>query len=70
MGRTKTIGKPKEIEKIWLGTEEAKAYLGCTDRFLRTLREKAEVSYSKYGKTIWYSLESINRFLNRNRVIK
>ena len=27
MGRTKTIGKPKEIEKIWLGTEEAKAYL-------------------------------------------
>lgn len=66
----RTVGKVKEVKKVWLGSEDAKAYLGCTDRFLRTLREKAEVSYSKYGKTIWYSLESINRFLSRNRVIK
>lgn len=70
MGRTITTGKIEKVEKIWLSGEEARAYLGCTERFLRTLREKAEVAYTKYGKTIWYDLRSIDRFLNRNMVVK
>lgn len=65
----RTIGKIQTVDKVWLSGEEAKAYLGCTDRFLRTLREKAEVSFAKYGKTLWYDLRSIDRFLARNRVV-
>ena len=48
---------------------EAIAYLGCSEDFLRSLREKAELSFSKFGSMIWYELRSIDRFLERNKVV-
>jgi hypothetical protein len=36
---------------------------------LRSLREKAELSFSKFGSMIWYELRSIDRFLERNKVV-
>ena len=69
MGRTLTTGKVQPIKKVWLSKEEAMNFLGCTERFLRTIREKAEISYSRYGNTVWYELKSLERFVNRNKVI-
>lgn len=69
MARGKTTGKVEEIKKIWLSKDEAKAFLGCSDDFLLTLRAKAEIKFSKYGNKIWYDLKSLDRFIERNRVI-
>ena len=66
---TRNIGKVQEVQKIWLSKDEAKAYLGCSDDFLARLRNEAMVSFSQFGKMIWYDINSINRFLARNKVI-
>lgn len=57
------------IQKTWLNKGEACAYLGCSDDYLLKLRSNAEVSFAKDGKMIWYELESINRFLQRRKVV-
>lgn len=54
---------------MWLSTREACNYLDCGIDFLENLRNKAEVSFAKYGRTIWYDLNSIQRFLSRNKVV-
>lgn len=69
MGRTKTIGKVEPVTKRWLNKDEAKSYLGCSDDFLRTLREKGLVSFHQFGKMIWYNLSSIDRFVEDNKVV-
>lgn len=69
MGRTKTIGKVETVTKRWLSKNEAKSYLGCSDDFLRTLRDNALVSFSQFGKMIWYELSSIDRFIQNNKVV-
>lgn len=63
------LGKIKEIDKTWLSKEEAKLYLGCSDDFLKTLRDNSKISFSKFGKMIWYNLKSIDRFLTENKVV-
>lgn len=65
----RTAGKVKEVEKVWLNNKEAASYLGCSERFLRDLKDTGEISFAKYKNTIWYNLESIERFLNRHKVI-
>ena len=58
MGRTRVTGKVEPIVKKWLSKDEAKSYIGCSDDFLRTLREKALISFSQFGKMIWYDLSN------------
>lgn len=65
----RATGKIQQVEKIWLNRDEAMAYLGCSDDFLLDLRNKAEISFAKFGRMIWYDLRSIDRFLNRNKVV-
>ena len=62
-------GKGESVQKLWLNKDEAMAYLGCSVDYLDKLRNNAQVSFAKDGKMIWYNLESINRFLNRMKVI-
>lgn len=70
MGRTKSVGKVKLVQKTWLSAKEAMAYLGCSMDLLEKLRDNAEISFSKYNnRTIWYDLKSIERFIERNRVV-
>ena len=62
-------GKVESVQKLWLNKDEALAYLGRSVAYLDKLRNNAQVSFAKDGKMIWYNLESINRFLNRMKVI-
>lgn len=65
------VGKVKDVQKVWLSAREAKAYLGCSDELLQTLRDRAEVKWAKYGaKSIWYDLSSLDRFIQRNLVVR
>lgn len=70
MGRTKSVGKVEPVKKIWLSAKEAMAYLGCSEKLLEKLRNNAEISFSQYNKrVIWYELRSLERFIERNRVV-
>lgn len=70
MGRTRTYGKVEEVKKTWLSKDEAMAYLGCSADFLQTLRDNALVSFARFGnKMYWYELASIDRFLQKNKVV-
>ena len=51
----RTTGKIQSVEKVWLSREEAKAYLGCSDDFLRSLRDSAEISFAKFRNFVWYA---------------
>lgn len=58
------------VQPIWLSTSKAKEYLGCSDRFLKGLRDKGLISFSRFGnKMFWYKYESLNKFLEKNKVI-
>ena len=63
------VGKVESIQKVWLSKDEAMAYLGCSADYLQTLRNTAQISFSQIGKMIWYDLRSINRMLEKNRVV-
>lgn len=70
MGRLRSVGKVEPVAKLWLSAKEAMAYLGCSDKLLEKLRNNAEISFSQYNKrTIWYELRSLDRFIERNRVV-
>ncbi len=62
-------GKVEPVKKIWLAKEVPMAYLGCSGDYLEKLRYNAQVSFAQDGRKMWYELQSINRFLNRKRVI-
>ena len=71
MGRLRTYGKTATVTKTWLSAQEACAYLGIKRDMLKRIRESGEVTFSRFGaKTIWYELESIERFLKRNTVYR
>lgn len=61
------IMKVEPVQKKWLSMREAMAYLGCSERFLRELKNNAEVKFAKRGRMI--ELQSLDRFFERNRVI-
>lgn len=53
----------------WLTTERACDYLGVSRDFLDNLRDRAELSFYKVGKTIFYSITDIDRLIIKNKVI-
>lgn len=64
------IGKIEPVQKRWLSRAEAMAYLGCSEDFLKTLRDTAQVSFAQFGsKMIWYDLQSMDRFVVKHKVI-
>lgn len=62
--------KVESVPKRWLSKDEAMSYLGCSEDFLKTLRDNALVSFSQFGtKMIWYDLQSIDRFIAKNKIV-
>lgn len=71
MGRTKKAVQIEPIPKKWLNKEEAKKYLGCSDDLLEKLRNECQVTFARYGgRTYWYELSSIDRFLEKHIIGK
>ena len=70
MPKQKIIGKIEPVQKKWLSPEEAKTYLGCSDKFLQKLRDNALISFSRFGRNMfWFEIASIDRFLQKNKVV-
>ena len=69
MPRTRISAKVETIQPKWINKEEAMRYLGKSEKFLKTLRDEAEVSFSQYRNEIWYEVKSLDKFLERHKVI-
>ena len=58
----------KELEKIWLTSDEACALLNCKRDFLENLRNAAEISFAKVGGKYYHDLASIHLMFERHRI--
>lgn len=60
------------ISSRWVSAKLAAELFGVSTRTLSEWKDKAKLSYSKpFGEngTIFYDIESINRFITKNKVI-
>lgn len=62
-------GKVQPVNKIWLSREEAMCFLGCADDYLRKIRESGQVSFCRDGRMIWYNVNSLQRYIEKHKVI-
>lgn len=69
MPRARKVVDVIRIEKKWLSSSEAKTYLDCSDNFLQKLREEAQISFSRFGGKFWYELNSIEKFIQKHKVV-
>lgn len=70
-GSKKRKATVAQVEKRWLSTKDACAYLGISRDTLRDLRDSGQLTFSRVGqKLTWYSLESIDRMLNKGIVLQ
>lgn len=61
--------KIEPLTKVWLSREEALVFMGCSDDYLRKVRDSGEVQFAKDGKMLWYNVHSLTRYIERRRVI-
>lgn len=62
-------GRVKHIEKIWLSSNEAQAYLGMSADFFKRLRDNAQIHYYRVGRCVFYAKSDIDELVTSNRVI-
>lgn len=65
----KPIGKVQPVQKIWLSSREARAFLDCSPGFLQQLRDTAQISFSRLGNKYYYDVRSLERLITKNKVI-
>ncbi len=58
----------KATRKKWLNTEEVMEILQCSRRHIQYLRDNELISFSQSGRTIRYTIEEVERFLNSHKV--
>lgn len=62
-------GKVLEVEKIWLTSKEAQAYLGVSVHFFKDLRASAQIRFYKVRGAIFYKKSDIDRLVEKGRVV-
>lgn len=68
-GERRRTGRIEPVPKLWLSSREARAYLDCSDDFLQSLRDEAQISFSKVRNKYYYEVKSIERLILKNKVI-
>lgn len=59
----------KTIEKVWLSSKEAQAYLGMSEDFFKRLRTEAKLPYSRIGRCVFYAKNDIDELITNNKII-
>ena len=58
------ISKQSSVPKVWLNTNEAADYMGCTRDHLGKLRERGTgPTYRKFGKSVIYNTAELDEFM-------
>lgn len=59
-----------KLEKKWITTQEVIKLLGISSSKLHQMRSKNLISYSFFGRNIYYNLHEIHHMLEQNKVEK
>lgn len=59
----------RELEKVWITTDEACELMNCSRGFLEDLRDEAELAWAKVAGRVYYEVASIHRMFERHRVL-
>jgi hypothetical protein len=62
-------GKVLEVEKVWLNSKEAEAYLGMSADFFKDLRANGQIRFYKVRGAIFYKKSDIDRLVEKSRVV-
>lgn len=62
-------GKVLEVEKVWLSSKEAEAYLGMSADFFKDLRANGQIRFYKVRRAIFYKKSDIDRLVEKSRVV-
>lgn len=57
------------LEKRFLSSKEAQAYLGMSDDFFTRLRNEAKIHYFRVGRCVFYEKKDLDELILRNKVI-
>ena len=57
------------VEKRFLSSREAQAYLGMSDDFFTRLRNEAKIHYYRIGRCVFYEKNDIDQLVLNNKVI-
>lgn len=66
--RNARLAQPVPVQRLYLTTKEAMAYLGCKRDMLESLREQGAVRCSKIGNTCYWRLQDIDDALEKSCV--
>lgn len=58
----------KEVEKIWLSTQEAAEYIGMGKTYISDLRKKGILPHSMIGNAAFFLKTDIDDMLENHRV--
>lgn len=58
----------RELEKVWITTNEACELMNCSRDFLEGLRDEAELAWAKIAGRVYYEVASIHKMFERHRV--
>lgn len=62
-------GKVLDMEKVWLNSREAQAYLGMSADFFKDLRANGQIHFYKVRGAIFYKKSDIDRLVEKSRVV-
>lgn len=69
MSREKKRVAVLPVEKKWLTSSEAMSYLGCGKNKLAFARNSGLLEVSRIGRNYLYSLRSLERYIEKNRIV-
>lgn len=58
--------QPGAVKNGYLTSNQAAEYLGCSERWLFTLRSTGQLKYYQYGKLVRFLKTDLNDFMQRN----
>ncbi|SFG12841.1 helix-turn-helix domain-containing protein [Prevotella sp. KH2C16] len=65
-----TRGRVSAVEKVWLSSKEARAYLGMGEAFLKNMRDSGRLHFYKVGaKAVFYRKADLDRLIAGGKVI-
>jgi hypothetical protein len=57
------------VEKVWLSSKEAQAYLGMGEDFFKRLRTDAKLHFYRVGRCVFYAKNDIDELITNNKVV-
>lgn len=70
MGRNIKLSKVEPVEKRWLSTQEAAAYLGISEESLQKLRNERRIVFAQDERKLYHEKISLDRYVMRHVVVR